>query len=290
MNEKRRIIMKTKRNILGALVAGTLLAASGVASATTVWQWDGTAADWANPITIARTAAAVGAGGNGGVVYDGAQYDNHATFSPVPPPGAAPNGGNAGTTAAAIITAAPDVTFTYLGAASGANTIASDASTIVTLKEDHVNGGVFYNVHLSWGGSSVTSGAFSYLMDTTEALGFNVASLDSIVVGGLGTVTKQIWDNTGGVKGALLLTLTSVNGARVPTAGWDSLLPSTLTGYKSLYITDTITANSNVTDIFNEVARIPEPATLALLGIGMLGVFGLRRKSAVENSSSMTYC
>lgn len=263
--------MKTKRNILGALVAGTLLAASGSASATQVWSWTGTAAQWADPIAGVNG----GTGGNAGVVYDGYTYTNDAL------PATAPNGGNAGTTAVPM-TAAPDVTFTF-----GSNTIATNATTAVTLKEDHIGSDVFYNVHLSWGGASLSSGSFAYRMDTVDPKGFTAASLDSIVVAGLGDVTKKVY--TDSTLSTLLLTLNSVNGARAPLAGWSTLLPVTLSGYTSLYIVDTINSG-NVTDIFNELISIPEPATLALLGIGMLGVFGLRRKNAVEDSSSMTYC
>lgn len=268
--------MKTKRNILGALVAGTLLAASGSATATQVWSWTGTAAQWANPISGVNG----GAGGNAGVVYDGYVYDGGAN------PATAPNGGNAGTTAVPV-TAAPDVTFTF-----GSNTITNtgglvgNAGTFVTLKEDHIGSDAFYNVHLSWGGASMTGGSFAYTMNTVDPKGFTAASLDSIVVASAGNVTKQVYTSLGGT---LLLTLTSVNGARAPILGWDPLLPVTLSGYTSLYIVDTINSG-NVTDIFNELVSVPEPATLALLGIGMLGVFGLRRKSAVEDSSSMSFC
>jgi len=267
MNEKRRIIMKTKRNILGALVAGTLLAASGSASAVTVWDWSGTLANWTTAVP----------GGDGNVIYDGYFYTNNPA-TPV-----APNGGNAGTTS--VNTANPDVTFTYIS-----NTTA--VPTNITMREDHVGGNAFYNIGLNWSAAQ-NAGSFVYAMTTSDVgHGFNAASLDTVVSASSGDVTKQVYDYTGNVVGALLLTINSTTGVRTPAAGWDPLAPSLAVGYSSVYIVDTINTitGGGVTSIFNEVTTVPEPATLALLGIGLLGVFGLRRKSAVENSSSMTYC
>lgn len=256
--------MKTKRNILTALLAGTLIMASSLASAVPVqvWSWNGTVAQWANPVAPPNG----GGGGNGGLIYDGFTYNNGAT------PASAPNGGNAGTGAPTSVPL-QDTTFTFVSNTMGA--------TNVAMSETHDVGRDLYNVNINAAGANLTvGGVFSYMMTTVDPVGFTMASLDSIVIASNGVVRSQIY--TDQTMTTLLWDQLSTNGQRTPLAGWIAFNPAAV--YTNIYIVNTIVSGA-VTNVFNEI--IPEPETLALFGIGLLGLFGMRRKS---NASSMSMC
>lgn len=261
--------MKTKHSIINALLAGTLLVMSGAASAAVVWSWTGTVAQWANPIAPPNG----GGGGNAGLIYDGYNYDNGATAA------TAPNGGNAGV-GVPFDPALQDTVFTFVS-----NTM---NATNVSITETHNAGVDLYNVNIDGLGNGTVGnlltvgGQFIYQMDTTDPLGFTMAAIDSIVLGSIGVVNKSIY--TDQTMSTLLWSYNSVNGARIPSVGWIDFNPYAT--YTSLYIVDTI-VSGQVTNVFNEIA-VPEPASLALFGLGLLGLLGFSRKSG--SSSGMKYC
>jgi len=226
--------MNIKRKLASVLVAGALLA-SGSASATLEWAWQGTLNDWA-------TSNYSGLG----TILDSSTLDPH-------PPGPGLNVAGPGD---------GDTTFTL-------NISTFDPNlTNVTLKEEEIAGVDLYNVGFGWVGA-VSTGMVAYTISTTDPDGLNLVDLDT-VVSLVGDVTKEVYDKEGGT---LLLTLESINGSRVPLTGMAGF--PTLS---SIYVVDTIKSGA-INDIHNEYS-VPEPGSIFLLGVGLMGLVYGRRKMA----------
>jgi len=263
--------MKTKHSIISTLLAGTLLALSGSASAAVIWTWNGTIADWAGtpaiPInTLSLTVPAIAVGPGSIVDYNPGPTLGGGTYAGI-------GDGN--------------MAFTFI---SQSITGTPAAGNHVVMSEDQTGPVDAYSVGYDLLGFSIPVGStFIYSISTlkaTESL-VNIA-LDSIITAGQsGLVTKHVYDSLAnaqlndGVTGLLTPVLTSTNGARDPLAGYYTFAPQS-----TIWIVDTIVSGS-VVNVFNET-RIPVPATLALFGIGLLGLFGFSRKSG--SSSGMKYC
>jgi len=156
-----------------------------------------------------------------------------------------------------------DTTFTLLGGNFGRD-------SRVTMNEVEAGGEDFYNLDVGRDGSpAIVGNSFSYQISTTDTKGFRQASLDSqLLLPILGAeVRKEIYD---AITGELLLTLLSVDGS--------SATGSLARASQNLRIVDTI-VSGDVESLTNQVttAGAPEPATLALFGIGLLGLLGRRR-------------
>ena len=249
--------MNTK--LFGALLAGMLFAASGSASAVPIWNWSGTAADWVNNGTMLDGPPAPASG----ITTGTGDSDMRFTFDD----GLSRVAGAAGFTIA-----------------NASNVAATTANTSVLLQESiDVTGHDLYSVGFSWLAAQA-SGSIAYWMDSTDPKVLNKAALTSGIVGPPpnSTVTKLIYssDAITHAIGPLLLTLNSVNGSFDGFTNYGN--------FSSIYVVDIITTGSAITSITNQFT-VPVPGSLALFGIGLLAVFGIRRRTA-GNTSDLGFC
>jgi hypothetical protein len=128
-------------------------------------------------------------------------------------------------------------------------------------------------------GYSGSGGNFEYSM---TSLGQNPlitsASFDTLTIGKVGEhATKELFSNST-FTGTPFLTLTSTNGSQDPVAGHTNF-----PGQQTVYIRDTLfnTGGSIFTDASNEFnVKVPEPTTIAMMGLGLLGFAASRKKKA----------
>jgi len=106
------------------------------------------------------------------------------------------------------------------------------------------------------------------------------ASISGHVVSGAGeTVTYGVFGNTNNIVGSTIMEITGIGPTVLPVSataanGFAITLPYSLT-----QVVDISTSGPSVTSIDASFeALVPEPSTIALVALGLMGALGMRRK------------
>jgi hypothetical protein len=248
--------------LISSLIMVVALMASSVASAGVIWSgtvddWTGTGGSYLNP-PVSRP--------NPGEI----KYDNIMSFNADP----------AGMLTGDLNVAAPgigkwiDVAISELIA--GAETLYAVVFTPNILN--------IASPFFSAGGYSGSGGNFEYSMTSLNDKLITSVALDSTTLANKGEyITKELFDNST-FSGTPFLTLTSLNGNTDPLLGHVNF-----TGRQTVYVRDTLfnTGGSRITQVSNEFNTVPEPMTLIMLGLGLLG-FGYSRRHILSDVKGLS--
>jgi PEP-CTERM motif len=137
------------------------------------------------------------------------------------------------------------------------------------------SGGIdFYDIGFDFGGNGYAGGGDVHYTVTSLLLGHNIGGVnfDTVIQGGATTATKQLFD-----IGALtpFLTLTSTDGSHDPVSGGETPFGP----MSSFEVADNFAATSGAIFLHADNSfTVPEPGSMLLLGVGLMGLLYGRRK------------
>jgi hypothetical protein len=153
----------------------------------------------------------------------------------------------------------------------------------VTLTETEIGGVNYYDVGLNWDTSTGFAGGYGGSGQLVYALAFAPGSAERVVaaaldsaITGIGTRAKaRLVD----LPSALIVAeLVSEDGAHDPIHGYAGFSPRDAVGVQLSFLPSSTGVYQDAH--ISVVSIVPEPATLALLGAGLLGIALVRRQRA----------
>jgi hypothetical protein len=185
----------------------------------------------------------------------------------------------AGAGSSQIVNGDGDVMFTLFPT----TTLPDGSGAFVTLSEFSIGALDYYDVGLSWdpatGYPSGYAGGdkleYSIMINGASAHQISATSLDSVVAG-TGTVAQMSLLDL--PSAAVFVSLSSVDGGNTPVSSYLAF-----SGRSQIGVQDNFqpALNGIYQDAHNSfVVAIPEPASISLMGIGLLGLFLARRRKS----------
>ena len=256
--------MKIKLLISSLLMAGAFMG-SGTASAIPFTIASGTLSQWA-----AGTGLTLGSGVTQAV--GDITYANHVEATINPSTYLSGDLASSLTGAADYITLAFSEVTPNLYAMIYTFMTTPNPSSLTTVSPFFVNGG----------GYTTNGGDIEYTLKSLNANLFNAVKLDSTVAinpAVTSTVDKDVYDLSNNVLAALQ----SISGTPDPLSSFAPFAPS-----QSIFVRDTYNATGGIiASSQNQFTTIPEPMTLIMLGIGLLG-FGYSRRHVLSDVKGLS--
>jgi hypothetical protein len=170
-----------------------------------------------------------------------------------------------------------DVTFKLFST----TTLPEGSGTYVTLSKFRIAALDYYDVGLNWGPSTgFDSGyaggeklEFSVLINGTSTELIKATSFDTVVAG-IGTVAQMSLLDL--PSSTVFVSLSSVDGGNTPVSSYLDFSPRTQIAVQNNFQPSLNGVYLDAHDSF--VVAIPEPASVSLMGIGVLGLFLARRR------------
>lgn len=152
----------------------------------------------------------------------------------------------------------------------------------VTLSETEISGVDYYDVGLTWDASTGYAGGYggggqlvySLAMLAGSSERIVAAAIDSAITG-IGTAAlARLYDLP---AGTFFTNLSSFDGAHDPIHGYTAFAPRETVGVQYTFMPSQTGVFQDAHSSF--VASVPEPASVALLGLGLAGLALTRRKT-----------